>query len=149
MKKTANLCMGFDDRAKPVAEAVDSNGHRHKAFRALGDPAVRDIFKHHSDGPRTYEFWSMYFEVEDGQELRDIRNDLNAEFPGQLRTIGAWWWDGEQVMNPAGQQPLFPLHTTVLEYMPDVWNGDDPPTFSPATELTDVNLGFGQSPRQF
>ena len=140
----ANLWMGFDDRAQSKAKEVDEDGNLiHPVNRALGDPSVRDIFKHHNpSGPRTYELWSLYYEVEDGAELLQIRNDLNAEFPGQLRTIGAWWWNGEQVMNPAGQQPLFPLHTSILEYMPDI-DG------SPATELTDVNIGLGQSPRQF
>lgn len=162
MKKTANLWMGFDDRAQ-------SGANNSAVFRALGDPSVRDIFKHHNpSGPRSYELWSLYYEVETEQELRDIRNDLNAEFPGQVRTIGAFWWDGRQVgteweldengervfhieIDDEGQeeiiwhttgQSIFPLHTSILEYMPDI-DG------SPATELTDVNLGQGQTPRIF
>ena len=134
--------MGFDDRAQSTAKAPDEDGILHPVNKGLGDPAVRDIFKKPDEGPRSYELWSLYYEIEDGAELLQIRNDLNAEFPGQVRTIGAWWWDGSQVLNPGGTQPLFPLHTSVLEYMPDI-DG------SPATELTDVNLGLGQSPRQF
>jgi hypothetical protein len=37
----------------------------------------------------------------------------------------------------------------MLDYMPDVWNGDDPPTYSPATEVTDRVLLSGQAPRVF
>ena len=98
-----------------------------------------------------HELWSLYYDVVDGAELLQIRNDLNADFPGQLRTIGAWWWDsGLQVMNPAGVQPQFPINIPqTLEFMPEVWNGDEPPTFSPATVLTDVNLGQGQAQRDF
>jgi len=140
-----NLWMALDDRARPNANPQDEDGPGHSAFRALGDPSVRSIFrKDNPNGPRDYELWSLYYEVADGNDLRDIRNALNADFPGQIRTIGAWWWDGSQVMNPGGQQPLFPLHTSILEYMPDI---DDVGTRP--TAPSDVNLGLGQAPRQF
>jgi hypothetical protein len=46
--------------------------------------------------------------------------------------------------------PDYPINTTqLLKFMPDVWNGDDPATFSPATVLSDVNLSSGQAPRDF
>ena len=149
-KVIANLWMGFDDRARILATTPDEKGNPHWVNQAVGDVIVQDIFKMHDpNGPRTFKLWSLYYDVETEVELRDIRNDLNADFPGMLRTIGSWWWNGEQVMNSAGTQPLFPLHTTILEYMPDVWNGDDPPTYSPATSLADVNLGMGQATRNF
>jgi hypothetical protein len=37
----------------------------------------------------------------------------------------------------------------LLDYMPDLWNGDDPPTYSPPTEVTDRILLSGQAPRVF
>ena len=157
----ANLWMGFDDRAQSKAKTPDEDGNLHPVNRSLGDPSVRSIFKQDNpSGPRTYELWSLYYRIEAEKELRDIRNDLNAEFPGQVRTIGSWWWDGrmvgqEWVIDEDGNRigtsgnPIFPLHTSILGYMPDVWNGDDPPTFSPATSVRDVNLGLGQIPRRF
>ena len=46
--------------------------------------------------------------------------------------------------------PAYPIPAAqALKFMPDVWNGDDPATYSAATELADVNLGMGQSPRTF
>ena len=45
--------------------------------------------------------------------------------------------------------PWYPTPQQVVNFMPDVWNGDDPPTYSPATEVTDCNLLFGQAPRHF
>ena len=66
----ANLWMGFDDRAQSKAKTPDEDGNLHPVNRGLGDPSVRDIFKHHSpNGQRTYELWSLYYEVEDGAEL--------------------------------------------------------------------------------
>ena len=148
----ANLWMGYRDLAR-------GNSEENKAYKALGDPRVRSIFKLDVQGQRDYELWSLYYEVETEQELRDIRNDLNAEFPGQVRTIGAWWWDGRMVgqefeydeegnITGTTGQPIFPLHTSILGYMPDVY---DPitETYSPATELADTNLGLGQQPRRF
>lgn len=149
-----NLWMGFDDLAKSSAEPGGPDDSGHNSFRHLGDPTVRDIYRHHDEtGPRTYEMWSLFYEVEDSNEVLDIRNDLLADFPGQLRTIGSWLFDtGQQVLNLAGTQPLFPLHTTILEYMPDIVTFDEDGnevSRSRPTVPSDVNLGLGQSTRQF
>ncbi len=46
--------------------------------------------------------------------------------------------------------PAYPIPVNALKkFMPDVWNGDDPPTYSPATELSDVLIGQGWAPRRF
>jgi hypothetical protein len=191
-----NLWMGFDDLAQSGG-AEDS-----ETFRHLGDPRVRQIYREDTDtsAPRIYTLWNLYYEnVNTDQEAVDIRNDINAEFPGQVRTIGGWWFDGRQVgteftftevanpgynadvepvliPNPNHQPdpfqpgydpraeipnpiydpdltiievgvtgtPLFPLHTSILEYIPDV---DDIGTRP--TDPSDVNLAAGQTPRRF
>ena len=199
-----NLWMGFDDRALSDANPrIDERPS--DAYRALGDPIVRTIFRQDNPpGPRTYELWSMYYEVDTEREVLDVRNDLLAEYPGQLRTIGSWWFDGRQVgtefefgevtrdvqiddpdvdppmiddpdrldeipipqiVDPAfvwpqitiqvttteiigtTGQPLFPLHTRILEFMPDIVDEDGNSTRP--TALSDVNLGMGQTPRRF
>ena len=142
----ANIWMGFDDRAQSDANPSDDDDPRSQAYRALGDPSVRSIFRQDNPpGPRSYELWSLYYEVETDQEIRDIRNDLLAEYPGQLRTIGAWWWDGTQVQG-------FPLHPSILEYIPDVVtfdpDGNEISRTRP-TVPTDINLGLGQTRRIF
>lgn len=54
-------------------------------------------------------------------------------------------WDAATgVRQPAAQQD-----PSLLDYMPDVWNGDEPPTYSPATEITDRIFLSGQQPRDF
>ena len=131
-----NLWMAFDDRAQ--IDANPSEDNIPSAYRALGDPSVRSIFRQDNpSGPRSYELWSLYYEVETEQEVLGIRNDLNSEYPGQLRTIGAWWWDGTQVQG-------FPLHSSILEFIPDVDDLGTRPTVP-----SDVNLGLGQTPRIF
>ena len=50
----------------------------------------------------------------------------------------------EEYISGSTGVPLYPVYGGLLKYMPDV---GDPPVA--ATELTDVNLLFGQSPRSF
>lgn len=83
-----NLWMGFDDRARSDLQDPEAKQP------PLNDPVTPGLFRTDDPvGPRTYELWSLYKEVETEQEVRDWRNDLNAEFPGQLRTIGSFWYD--------------------------------------------------------
>ncbi len=142
----ANLWMAFDDRARPGANA-------HEVFEHLGDPAVRGIFrKDNPSGPRDYELWSLYYEAETGQDVTKIRDKLTDAFPGQLRTIGAWWWDGREIGTEWEDEvggntvgiPIFPQHSNILEFIPDI----DEFGTRPAV-LSDVNLGLGQTPRRF
>lgn len=144
-----NLWMGFDDLAQSGG-AEDSD-----VFKQLGDPAARKVYRQDdsSNAPRVYELWNLYYTgVNSDQEAVDIRNDINAEFPGQVRTIGGWWFDGRQVgtewtdndrLTVTGT-PLFPFHASILEYMPDI---DDIGTRP--TDPSDVNLLAGQAPRRF
>lgn len=143
--RTVNLWMGFDDRAQ-IAANPQGDDVPSAAYRALGDPSVRSIFRQDNPaGPRSYELWSLYYEGDDQQDVLDIRNALLAEYPGQLRTIGAWWWDGAQVLG-------FPLHARILEFIPDVViydsDGNEMSRTRPITP-SDVNLGLGQAPRVF
>ena len=157
-----NLFMAFDDRAQIAANPREDELPS-RAYRALSDPHVRSIFRQDNTGPRSYELWSLYFEADTTQEVTDIRNDLNAEYPGKLRTIGAWWWDGRQVgteftfdndgvITGTSGIPRFPLHTSILEFMPDIvmrdQDGNEISRVRP-TELSDVNLLQGQVERRF
>ena len=188
-----NLWMGFDDRASSTAKTPDEFGQFGAGYGALGDTITPSLFRTDDPaGPRTYELWSLYFEAADDAAVKQARNDLLAIYPGQLRTVGAWWYDDGRMVgtenvystrtvtktwserNPDYQpdplepnydpnyvnritgdveeeyvsghtgDPEFPLHVRILEFMPDV---DDVGTRP--TELSDVNLGAGQAPRNF
>ena len=95
----ANLWMAFDDRAQSTAKEQDEFGQFGAGYNALGDPITPSIFRtDDAPGPRTYELWSLYFEAADDDAVVQARNDLNAIYPGQLRTSGAFWYDdGRQV----------------------------------------------------
>ena len=188
-----NLWMGFDDRAQSKAKSPDEFGMFSDAFMALGDPRTISIFREDDPaGPRTYELWNLSYEAETDADCVGIRNALLAVYPGQLRTIGGWWYeDGSMVgtqnvystrtvtktwsvLNPDYQPdplepdfddrfvlrvtgdvdeeyisgftglPLFPLHTRIIEFMPDTDELGTRPTAP-----SDVNLGMGQAPRYF
>ena len=158
-----NLWMAFDDRARATDAGRDED-NRSNAYRALGDPSVRALFRQDNPpGPRSYELWSLYYEVDAESALRDIRNDLLGEYQGQLRTIGSWWSDGRQVgteftfdadgtVTGTSGTPIFNLHTRILEFIPDIVtfdvDGNETSRTRP-TVLSDVNLALGQAPRIF
>jgi hypothetical protein len=89
-----NLWLGFDDRAQSTAKTPDADGNLHPAVRGLGDIITPDLFRIDSPaGPRTYQLWSVYGDVANDQEAVELRNSYLAYFPGQLRTVGGWWFD--------------------------------------------------------
>lgn len=118
------------------------------------DPAVvQNLYKTRTQGPNVWHLWSIILNSEDGPFNQQI-NDFRQQYPG-CQVLGCWNPDGTEygtardadgniVGLPAYTQPDF-----LLAFMPDVWNGDDPPTFSAATQVTDVNLPAGWAPRVF
>lgn len=118
----------------PVAE-------RHAVlFQSFHDwETVQGLLKKQGQGNSGYTLWSVNIEDPDAVD------DLQATYPGaQVKVLGAWNFDGSQF-----DSGRWPVDADILDFMPDVWNGDEPPTYSPATVLTDVNLLMGQTPRDF
>ena len=111
------------------------------------DPAVvQNLYKTRTQGPNVWHLWSIILNSEDGPFNQQI-NDFRQQYPG-CQVLGCWNPDGTELTDENGvvmyTQPDF-----LLAFMPDVWNGDDPPTFSPATQVTDINLPAGWAPRVF
>ena len=77
-------------------------------------------------------------------------DQLTADQVGKVVVEGAWHRDGTQyVTSSTPASPIYPISTaSLLRFMPPVYDVDDD-EFSPATELVDVNLLAGQSPRSF
>ena len=100
---------------------------------------------------RNWTLWNIYHDVrrKQIQDLIDEMDDLNLQYPGMIKIIGAWNMDGTQVNN--GTNPVFPINERALEFLPDLVmlnsNGDEVSRSRPPS-LVDVNLLFGQSPRQ-
>ena len=127
-------------------------------FRNIHDAgALEKLFKVYPAGGKDYRIWSLYFaKPENGLVIRDDIDDLAFFYPTEFLPMGAWSSKtGLEVGTSADEEGVvtgaawFPVPTQILHFMPDVWNGDDPPTFSAATVPTDVNVLAGQTPRSF
>ena len=91
-------------------------------------------------GPSQWTLVSGYWA--DEATYTPLFSQLQADNPGQTRQLAAWDETGAKIMEPHYPQ--------LLQYMPDVWNGDDPPTYSPAVDLADINFLAGhETPRDF
>lgn len=111
------------------------------------DPAVvQNLYAKRRQGPNTWHLWSIVLSDADGPYNHQI-NDFRQAYPG-CQVLGCWHPDGLQLRDENGaiqyEQPDF-----LLKFMPDVWNGDEPPTYSPAVTVTDINLPAGWQPREF
>jgi hypothetical protein len=114
----------------------------HRIFQWMADHgSVQRLFKTVTIGGRQYKLWSV--NVPASKTVKDEIDWLIATYPNQVIVAGAWNLDtGAQIGG-------YGIHPQLIKFMPDVWNGDIPPTFSTATVLTDVNLLLGQAPRDF
>ena len=100
---------------------------------------VGGFYPNENDAGRTWALWSVTYD--DKAQMDAALATLAANNPGRTRGLGQWDFD-----SGAATTMQYPQ---LVRYMPDVWNGDDPPTYSPATFAYDVNLLAGQSPRAF
>jgi len=120
--------------------------------------AVERLFKSWNAAGRTYKVWSLYAnKPENTPQIRSDLDMLNAADPQDFSVSGAWKCSdgGEVGADAAGV--WYPIPPQIINFMPDIMTdpGDPeadppvPPTYVPATEPTDVNLLFGQAPRDF
>ena len=141
-----------DDFTWPAVESENDTQLQAKNRATLakcGDIAViPGLYKTRTQGPRSWQLYSLLYDVQTIPEFEQALELFQSENPGETSVMGAWYFEnGNQVVDDG--VPLYPIPGSLGSYMPDVWNGDDPPTFSAATELSDVSLYFGQSPRIF
>ena len=126
---------------------------QHKLFSYMHDREnTQRLFKQATLGGRVWTVWSVYFDLP-GNILQLVKAELDqmlVDYPTQFVVTGAWHWDGRQVGTEWTDEtqiattgtPVYPMHPQILKFMPDV---DD----LPATVVTDVNVGMGQSLRRF
>jgi len=106
-------------------------------IQPVQDQTPRNLYRDNNDGPHTWSLRTVWVEDKPGWQGR-----LLSGFP-TLRLLGAYRYDGSQVI---------PMHPSVIDYMPDIVTYDENGTEltrTRPTEVSDVNLGLGQSPREF
>lgn len=93
-----------------------------------------------------YNLWSIEFEEDSRDTLQAIRDELDfliGEYPNQIAITGAWDWDGNQIGTP----PIYPIPDYLWRFLPDPLPDGTVPASN--ADLVDVNLLYGQSPRDF
>lgn len=112
-----------------------------KLFALMQDQTNRqELYRIDVDAGRSWWLWTVDFDFP-GDILQKVKAEIDQliiDYPNHIRVGGAWHWsDGRQVTG-------YPLHSRLIEFMPDI---DDIGT-RPLT-LSDVNLMQGQEERQF
>ena len=121
-----------------------------KLFEYMQDEvARRSLFSKATLAGTVYNLWSVDFD-DSGNVLQLVRDEIDfliAQYPNQIAVLGAWKMDGKQVgatydengvrLTPA----TYPIPNYTWRFMPAgaLSNAD----------LTDVNVLYGQSPRDF
>jgi hypothetical protein len=146
---------------RPLIDDYDYTGQHLTAvriFRKMADIAtVETMFKKPTLGGNVHQLFSVNFNdinKDAAQRIQDALIHLENNYPAQFEVVGVWQWDGRQAgtqweLDQDGERtgnttgtPTYPLHAQLIQFMPDVGG-------IPATELADVNLIQGQSPRRF
>ena len=112
-----------------------------------GDIQVQPgLWKGRTQGPRSWQLYSLQYDVPSEREFERAVERFKSENPGQTDVLGAWHTeDGRQVgieLDGSGV-PLYPIPGRLADFMPDDPDGTPNPT------LRDVNLYYGQAPRDF
>lgn len=107
---------------------------------------IPGLFKGRTQGPRSWQLYSLLYDVATRQEFEQAVERFKSENPGQTDVLGAWHFeDGRQVgieLDGSGV-PLYPVPGKAANFMPDEPDG------TPNATVRDVNIYYGQSPRVF
>lgn len=127
-----------------------------RLFEYMQDETTRRrLFKKPTLAGTTYNLWSIDFndDAETLQLVRDEIEGLMAQYPSQIAVLGAWRKDGRQVGASYDQdgnrtsEAAYPLPNFLWRFMPDDAGGN--PTATSNADLRDINLLYGQAPRDF
>jgi hypothetical protein len=118
-----------------------------ETLERCGDIAViPNLYDFRVQGPRSWQLYSLLYDVATRQEFEQEVERFKSENPGQTDVLGAWHFeDGRQVgieLDGSGV-PLYPVPGKLSDFMPDNPDG------TPNATVRDVNIYYGQAPRDF
>lgn len=139
-----------DDFAFPANDPDDDTelqAKNRETLRKCGDIAViPNLYKKRQQGPRTWQLYSLLYDVATRQEFEQAVERFKSENPGLTDVLGAWHFeDGRQVgieLDGSGI-PLYPIPGKLSSFMPDDPDG------TPNATVRDVNIYAGQAFRDF
>lgn len=160
-----NIWLGISDAAQDVVlEALrwdeESQGQytgpltrrQRRLFEYMQDETTRRrLFKKPTLAGTVYNLWSFDFDDEKDtlQLVKDELDGLIAQYPNQIAILGAWRMDGRQIGANYDQdgnrtsEAMYPIPNFLWRFMPDEVGATS------NADLTDVNILYGQSPRDF
>jgi len=172
---TVNLWIALSSAAKTAVNArlnwnEENNGvysgpvgdKEARIFRAMADMTiVQNMFRVGGFGGTTWTLYSVY--PESSMIAKRAVDWLAANRTNVFKVVGAWHWDGRQIGTDwevvEGERtgvitgtPTYRIPTAqLLKIMPTikVYAEDGSHTETEPTELSDINLLLGQSPRVF
>lgn len=133
----------FDFPADDPADDTELQAKNRQTLARCGDIAViPGLFKTRTQGPRSWQLYSLLYDVETIQEFEQAIELFKSENPGKTDVLGAWYFEtGLQVRDD--NVPLYPIPGRLSNFMPDDPDG------TPNNTLRDVNTYFGQAFREF
>ena len=164
-KNAVNTRLNWDDEQGEYSGNVSDT--EYKIFRRFQQHNVRQrMFRPATIGGKTWHVYLLDFNLSGSKagRLQDALDFLEANRAGKFLVVGAWHWDGRQVgtqwevvdgerTGETTGTPMYPLPSTnqLLKIMPTIktWDEQGNMTESNPTEVTDINLIQGQSPRRF
>lgn len=137
----------FDFPAEDPANDTELQAKNRETLSKCGDIQVQPgLWKTRTQGPRSWQLYSLLYEVDTRQQFEQAVERFKSENPGQTDVLGAWHMeDGRQVgieLDGSGV-PLYPIPGRLSDFMPDDPDGTPNPT------VRDVNIYYGQAPRDF
>ena len=124
-----------DEDGNPVDSELQAK-NRETLSRASDVTVVPYLYKQRTQGPRTYQLFSLLYDVETNQELEQAVERFQSENPGDTNVMGAWHWE---YGNQFGTDPTF------TEVPNPGYNGDTEsptipnPDYQPDPELPDYD----------
>lgn len=131
-------------------------------FNAIYDEGALDtLFLTWNNGSKDFKMLSFY--ANKPENVAQVRSDIDAmvaSYPNDFSVLGAWHCsDGRQlgIDDQGAGTPTYDTPAFAINFMPDVVvdPGDPrgeppvPPTTERPTQLSDINVLFGQAPRVF
>jgi hypothetical protein len=110
---------------------------------------IEAVMKRETLAGKVWTLYSVYIEPTAAAKTK-IKTWL-ANHAGRVVVCGAWNMDGSQILK-ADDTPMFPIDSRLIKFMPDDVSYDESGvevSRTAATELKQVNVLFGQLPRDF
>jgi hypothetical protein len=124
----------FDWPAENPEDDTELQAKNRETLSRCGDVDVQpDLYEQPSQGPRSWQLYSLTYEVNSDQEFEQAIERFKSENPGTTDVLGAWYWEGNMV-----QTTLVITEEPNPEYVGEPFEIPNP-DYQPDPELPDYD----------